>query len=365
MAIDDLVKKYDKIIKDTLAVNREIIIESFVEYYGEEHRSLIEKRYNQITFVYYVSPVEIDNVINHFLKYGQDQAAKYDQFIEIQEAYQDIQSVPSHYLVGMTNEEMAEKYETSKFIKDMLHYAFYKGCALFNGIMLKKNIYKIVLFPILVLNEGIIIHEINHAIVYDVLANVINKECLRSKEENDRIEKNGNSVDILTPGAPVSEERILDELLNEKASKDITKIFKRRGGDLTPFCLCNEWTVSIYEKNLYLIEEFYERFGCLISYARITLNKNEIVKRVGKENYQQFVDLVNQYYSSEINTDSADYMLRKEEAEDKLRPIMREMAKKEGNSFEYFSDELEQFYQRLREQGYKVTEVGAKRERTK
>jgi hypothetical protein len=43
--IDILKKKYDRTIKDSLDINKNILIESFVEYYGEEYRDKIVKKY--------------------------------------------------------------------------------------------------------------------------------------------------------------------------------------------------------------------------------------------------------------------------------------------------------------------------------
>lgn len=59
--------KYDNLIKGTLENNKKILIESFVEYYGEEYRTIIEKRYNEITFVYYVDWKTIDLVVKRFI----------------------------------------------------------------------------------------------------------------------------------------------------------------------------------------------------------------------------------------------------------------------------------------------------------
>lgn len=54
MSLEELKDKYDEIVEQTLARNKSILIESFVEYYGEEYREIIERRYNEIVFVYYI-----------------------------------------------------------------------------------------------------------------------------------------------------------------------------------------------------------------------------------------------------------------------------------------------------------------------
>ena len=74
---DKLKKKYDNLIRHSLEKNKRILIESFVEYYGEEFRYLIEKRYNEITFIYYI---DWNMVINEFLP-KIDNTDKYVDFI--------------------------------------------------------------------------------------------------------------------------------------------------------------------------------------------------------------------------------------------------------------------------------------------
>lgn len=51
-------------IKKILDSEAEILIDSFLEYYGEKFRYIIEKWYNEITFIYYIDWSIVDLVIN-------------------------------------------------------------------------------------------------------------------------------------------------------------------------------------------------------------------------------------------------------------------------------------------------------------
>ena len=57
-----LKKKYEKLYNDTIEENKDILIESFVEYYGEQHRDEIISRFNEIVFVYFIN---WNNFFNH------------------------------------------------------------------------------------------------------------------------------------------------------------------------------------------------------------------------------------------------------------------------------------------------------------
>lgn len=50
----NLKKKYERLYNETLEKNKEILIESFIEYYGEKHRDEIISRFNEIVFIYFI-----------------------------------------------------------------------------------------------------------------------------------------------------------------------------------------------------------------------------------------------------------------------------------------------------------------------
>lgn len=54
--LDQLKQQYSEEINKSLKLNKSKIIDSFVEYYGEEYRDIIEKRYDEIVFTYFINP---------------------------------------------------------------------------------------------------------------------------------------------------------------------------------------------------------------------------------------------------------------------------------------------------------------------
>lgn len=108
---------------------------------------------------------------------------------------------------------------------------------------------------------------------------------------------------------------------------------------------------SIYEKNLYLIKKFYKEFKKIIKESYITLNKNNLVQSVGKENYKELVNMVNKYYSK----DGALIKQTKKKAKIVKKDIVENMRKRIENIEELKKEDLKIFYKQLEQEGKKVT----------
>lgn len=203
--------------------------------------------------------------------------------------------------------------------------------------------YSVICFEILPLPENAIIHEINHAITRD--------EVILIMEENQTISsvhKIGLIVDVDT-SYQNNNEIIIEELINDKTSQDITKIFKQKGGDLTSFCL-NIPFIYPYQENFYLIDEFYDTFKEYIKISRISDNKNALVERIGKTNYDNYENMVNSLYTKD--TSKIDKL--KEENHLKIKNMIAEMKKVDNNSHDISKQDLDDYLEDLKNQGFKI-----------
>lgn len=344
---EKLIAKYDELIKETLNSNKRILIESFVDYYGEEYRNIIEKRYNEITFVYYVDWRTIDLVVDEFIPQVEN-PDKYVEFINLSNSRETKRSkfkkifgtkkknLPDN-LVGSTNSSIFN----IDYIRNNLFEIFSSPLPVsFNSGSIER-MHRIVSFQILSLSEDSIIHEINHAITRDNIAYV-----MEGYKPIDAIHVTGLSIDGHNQ---INVDRITEELINDKSSKEITGIFKQKGGDLSSFCKSIP-LVKFYPLNFYLIEEFYNEFKKYIKIARISNNKNELVKRIGKENYENYVNLVNSLFSEDLSIVDK----RKDENEHKIGEIVEKMKAVESKSHDLSQQELNEYYKRLEKQGMKV-----------
>lgn len=145
------------------------------------------------------------------------------------------------------------------FGKDFLTTVIDNANPICQCISYKSEICRLIYLPLLKVAEKEIIHELNHALTETFLT------------ENIYFSKSGIEVD--------GEETIINELINERISFDICKIFKRRGGDFSKIKL--NTFMDFYTKNLYLIDEFYNKFKDIIKESYITINKNNLVQRIG------------------------------------------------------------------------------------
>ena len=105
-----------------------------------------------------------------------------------------------------------------------------------------------------------------------------------------------------------------------------------------------------YKDNLYLIDDFYTYFKEILKKARITENKNFLMKKIGKENYQQFLQLINKNYLETTEV----FPKLEESVQNEIRTLINAMKEHEKSSYEYKKETLEKYYQTLSEEGYTV-----------
>lgn len=345
---NELKKKYDDLIKQSLEKNKKILIESFVEYYGEEFRYIIEKRYDEITFIYYIDWSMIDFVINNFIPQVNDKA-KYADFInfsncrkksllsKIFKSQKKQNNLPDN-LIGMTNPSIVN----DDYIVTWLFASLRKSNPRSFNYRSGENIERLVCFQILTLSEDVIIHEINHAITHDDIAYISEDNALIAP-----VSKAGLSIKV---NYQHKDEKIIEELLNEKESVEIEKIFKSKGGDFSDFCLNIPLIVSIYKYNFYLIDDFYTHFKKYIKIARIGNDKNTLISRVEKKEYEEFVKLVNKYYT----VDMSQIESHKKSSLPIIRKLVEKMNKNIESSHTYSKDETNAYLEQLLKAGYNL-----------
>lgn len=341
--------KYNNLIQETLNSNKNILIDSFVEYYGEEYRNIIEKRYNEITFIYYVDWETIELVVEQFIPQVEN-PNEYLEFVNLFNCKETTETIfkkiftkkkkkdnlPSN-LIGTTNPLILN----NENIRYRLFNIFESPSPVSFNLGSVYHIDRIISFQILSLSETVIIHEINHAITRDNLAYIID-----DNQPTKAIHKTGLNVDI---SSQIGNEKNAEELINEKASREITEIFKKKGGDLSPFCK-NIPLAYTYDQNLYLIDDFYDKFKKYIKIARISDNKNALIERIGKTNYENYINIINSYYTEDLLDE--DY--QDEDVKQEISAIINQMENNANASHDISKSELNNYYKYLENKGFKV-----------
>lgn len=72
MEINDIKKEYTKKINGRFKKNKNIILDSFIEFYGEEYRSIITDRLNDISFLYYINDFTIFYLVDNLKNENND-----------------------------------------------------------------------------------------------------------------------------------------------------------------------------------------------------------------------------------------------------------------------------------------------------
>ena len=165
------------------------------------------------------------------------------------------------------------------------------------------KVYRFIFLPSYIWTDSSIIHEMNHQMTSDELLLIEFEDG-----NNSHISISGLNMD----GYNFSdEERIIEELINEMATIEITEIFHAKGGNYIEENIYEPILgESDYRKNFYLVEKFYKYFKNVIKETRISGNKNLLFQTCGKENYYKLVKLINQYYNTGFTPEKAEEINR-------------------------------------------------------
>ncbi len=62
--IDNIKKEYTEKITNRITDHKDLILESFIEFYGENYRNIITTRFNDISFLYYIKDFTIFYIVD-------------------------------------------------------------------------------------------------------------------------------------------------------------------------------------------------------------------------------------------------------------------------------------------------------------
>lgn len=278
--------------------NKEKLIESFIEYYGKEFEDRIRYIYSNTDIVYYVGQ-NITGLINSYNIFEYELTDQEKKILEMERCLSESSSLTDEekdqirYLgSNKTNNFSDEELEqvTNTVINASKTNTAKKLLWTYRG---RTN--RFIFLPAYIWADSSMIHEMNHNITSDALVTL----------ESDNAERDISISGLNIDGAEDSEnERIIEELINEKSAIEITEIFHSKGGTyIEDSARKNIIGESSYRKSFYLIDKFYNKFKDEIKKARISGSKNLLLETCGKENYYKLVSLINKYYNTEPTTE--------------------------------------------------------------
>lgn len=249
-------KYYDSFINNNL----DKLAIAFTKYFGNQYENVIKNKIESIIFIWY----------KHYL---------FDEFYKLNKDK-----------VKVDNIDFISLYDSNEIIGSTKNIDKYKN--IFHKLLCDNkdilgtniNIYKnnsissFVLFPIIMCNDKNLIHEIEHSVVYDILFDKYNNITFKSGLFLGKIE-----------------EKVIEELINERSAIDICSLFHNIGGnilDIKPIKLYNT-----YNNYLPLIENFYIKYLDILKAVRISNNYSLLFKYINENIYEEYIKFVYKIYS--------------------------------------------------------------------
>lgn len=320
-------KKYVCELLEAIDVINPILVQAFINVYGEKHRDHIIRTINNLLYIFFIPK-------NYFLMFKDSKGVrKHDKYIM------------NYYLKylreldikrGKLREEEVEEFvcknyiaDSSFYLEDLIHFEV-SNIVLSDDASLNLRVadceegslnLKIVNLPIFCSLLWVITHEFNHALCVDAIA---------------------ETEDFLVTSNLFWSEAA-EEITCDYVVEMVVAEFKKLGG-VEPKCLRRVPASSSYIKHDYIVIYLFNLLGPLVLESLITRNRNLFIGFVGQENYDRFnalaqdlydngydeekfnqlLDVVDRMYENLKNEDAPDYqdMLNcLEEAGVKLRRI--------------------------------------------
>lgn len=272
MEVDKIKKEYAKKITDRITTYKDLILESFIEFYGEEYRNVIITRFNDISFLYYINDITIFYIVDS-LKQGYNDKFKNIMFaipyiihlIENNFYKQEITS-DNFYKLGI-NKIVGSSDKKLLLDKELLKYSI--AIALREksedpyevNIPVNKGFKRIIALPVFSVDDKSLFHEINHAI------------------SSETVLKNGKTKVKCGFDYEDGEKNYYNEILNDIIAIEIYNIFKQKCTDnVLEDNIMNEVLFYTYAAHHYLIKDFYEKNKEMIKSSYIDSNAPQLEK---------------------------------------------------------------------------------------
>lgn len=296
--IDKMIHEYNKDFFKALNDNKNILLEAFVKYYGEEYRKVITTRMNNTYFYTFLS-----NTTIKYMKLLIDQNAISNTNIakdikEILNYYGKKHITAKFYYSGIDVQGKSLKEYTTEFFSnnnDVLG-GYISGLTNHNTQSCIVYISICQYFH----DETSIIHEINHTIRESILANYID-----NNGEEYKITKGGIQIKY----GEYQNDVEIEEILNHRATLEIRDIFHKLGGCISTNPVHN---ISPYEELFPLIEKFYQKYKTLLKKVAITDNMNALFSKIDKEKYEKYKKIICEQFpivhsNNKLSSDVIDY----------------------------------------------------------
>lgn len=273
MEVYKIKKEYAIKITDKITIYKDIILESFIEFYGEDYRDIIITRFNDISFLYYINDITIFYIVDS-LKQGYNDKFKniifaipYIIHLIKNNFYKQEIKPENFYKLGI-NKIVGSSDERILLDKELLKYSIAialrekNECPYEFNIPINNELKRIIALPIFSVDDKSLFHEINHAISSEIVI------------------KNGKIAVKCGLEYENEEKKYYNEIINDIISLEIYNIFIQKCRDnILEDNIMNEALFDTYTEYHHLIMDFYEKNKMKIKSSFIDFNAPQLEKQ--------------------------------------------------------------------------------------
>ena len=274
MEVDNIKREYTKKLTNRIETYKHLILESFVEFYGEDYRNIITTRFNDISFLYYINDITIFYIADS-LKQGYSDKFKNVMFAIpyiihlIKNNFYKQEFNPDNFYDLGINKIVGSSDEKLLSDKELLMYSIATALREKNenpyevNIPINEGIKRIIALPIFSVDDKSLFHEINHAISSEIII------------------KNGEPTVKCGLDYENEEKKYYNEILNDIIALEIYNIFKQKCNDniLVEDNIMNSVLLDKYIHYHNLIIEFYVKNKEMIKSSYIDSNAPQLEKQ--------------------------------------------------------------------------------------
>lgn len=273
MEVAKIKKEYAKKITDRITTYKGLILESFIEFYGEDYRNIITTRFNDISFLYYINDITIFYIVDS-LKQGYNDKFKNIMFAIpyiihlIENNFYKQEITPDNFYKLGINKIVGSSDENLLLDKELLMYSIATAlrekneCPYEVNLPINKGFKRIIALPVFSVDDKSLFHEINHAISSEIVIN------------------NGETTVKCGLDYGNEEKNFYNEILNDTISLEIYNIFKQKCADnILKDNIMGEVLFDTCGDYHYLITEFYKKNKIKIKSSFIDFNAPQLEKQ--------------------------------------------------------------------------------------
>lgn len=268
-----VLEKYANEYFKSIEKNKNILIEAFIQYYGEKYRNTITEKINETNFYTFISNCAIEIIYDNIINNSINDKDLLEDLKLIFNTYKN----KNYFTKTFINNTKLDNFYKKQIVEALSNNIHIFGFHIFTFDDDNNPIQNV--FTSIFSDDKNLIHELNHVITSTALAfEIIDNDVPAT------IVKNGIATSYASDHHKVGNS--LEEVINDKISFEITEIFHKLGGKIVTHNI--DYPDTTYLELFPVIDKFYNKYKSLLIEARITEDTNTLFKEIDKRKFEEF-----------------------------------------------------------------------------